>query len=117
MITPHKRKRVDSECPNCWELPGTVYTKKMINRLSDNVGGVKRFSSTLRHALREERHFALVEKVPHPTKARIVIVSGQEARSDPSISSISTAIMITSSDSPMRGAGCPINISMFYCTP
>jgi hypothetical protein len=97
----------------CLPIPSIVGDKS----LSDNVGGVKRFSSTLRHALREERHFALVEKVPYPTKARIVIVSGQETRSDPSISSIQTAIMITSSDSPMRGAGCPINLSMFYCTP
>src|ERR1035441_11042812 len=29
----------------------------------DNVGGVKNFSSTLQHALGEERHFALVEAV------------------------------------------------------
>jgi hypothetical protein len=29
--------------------------------ISDNVGGVKYFLSTLRRALREERHFALVE--------------------------------------------------------
>ena len=40
------------------------------NRLSNNVGGVKHFSSTLQHALGEERHFALVEDVPYPTKAR-----------------------------------------------
>ena len=38
--------------------------------LSNNVGGVKHFSSVLIPALREERHFALVEKVPCPTKAR-----------------------------------------------
>ncbi|MGH7484639.1 MAG: hypothetical protein ACREMY_03415, partial [bacterium] len=31
--------------------------------ISDNVGGVKQFSSTLQHALIEERHFALVEAV------------------------------------------------------
>jgi hypothetical protein len=42
----------------------------LINRLSDNVGSVKQFSSTLRHALEQERHFALVEKTPCPTKAR-----------------------------------------------
>jgi hypothetical protein len=42
------------------------------NRLSDNVGGVKQFSSILQHALVEERHFALVEAVAFalPTKAR-----------------------------------------------
>jgi hypothetical protein len=33
------------------------------HRVSDNVGGVKLFSSTLQHALVEERHFALVEAV------------------------------------------------------
>jgi hypothetical protein len=33
----------------------------VINRVSDNVGGVKQFSSTLPHALGEERHFALEE--------------------------------------------------------
>ncbi len=31
------------------------------HRLSDNAGAVKYFFSTLLHALREERHFALVE--------------------------------------------------------
>jgi hypothetical protein len=43
------------------------------NRLSDNVGGVKQFSSTLQHALVEERHFALVEAVAFalPTQARL----------------------------------------------
>ena len=34
------------------------------NRLSDNVGGVKQFSTTLPHALEEERHFALVDSLP-----------------------------------------------------
>jgi hypothetical protein len=44
----------------------------LLTGLSDNVGGVKHFSSTLQHALREERHFALVEAVACalPTKAR-----------------------------------------------
>jgi len=41
------------------------------NRLSDNVGGVKNFLSTLLYPLEEERHFALAEKqLPVPTKAR-----------------------------------------------
>jgi len=70
------------------------------NPLSDNVGGVKYFSSTLQYALRKERHFALLEKVPYPTKARIVIVSGQElGPTHPSLRSVTT-IMITDSDSP-----------------
>ena len=71
-----------------------------INPLSDNVGGVKYVLSTLQHALREERHFALLEKVPYPTKARMVIVAGQElGPTYPSLRSV-TAIMITDSDSP-----------------
>ena len=41
------------------------------NRLSDNVGGVKQFSSTRRHALEEERHFALADGLPFPTQARL----------------------------------------------
>jgi hypothetical protein len=44
----------------------------MINRLSDTVGGVNHFLSGVRHALVEERHFALVEAVAFapPTQAR-----------------------------------------------
>jgi hypothetical protein len=42
------------------------------HRVSDNVGGVKQFLSTLQHALVEERHFALVEAFAFalPTQAR-----------------------------------------------
>ena len=40
------------------------------NRLSYNAGCVKYFFSTLLHALKEERHFALVEIRVIPTKAR-----------------------------------------------
>jgi hypothetical protein len=36
----------------------------MLTGISNNVGSVKHFSSTLQHALGEERHFALVEEVP-----------------------------------------------------
>src|SRR5580658_3504154 len=86
--------------------------------LSDNVGGVKHFSSTRLHALGEERHFALVEGVAFPTVGSLVIHSGQDTRSDPCISSVTTLIMITTSNSySERGAGCPINFSMFYGTP
>jgi hypothetical protein len=35
---------------------------------------VKHFSSTLLHALREERHFALVDGVAFPTLGSLVIV-------------------------------------------
>jgi hypothetical protein len=41
------------------------------NRISDNVGGVKHFSSPLLDALEEERDFALAEKqLPVLTQAR-----------------------------------------------
>ena len=70
--------------------------------VSDNVGGVKAFSSILRHALRKERHFALVEKGAGPTKGwhRNRFRSG--TRSDPFVSSVATPIMITNSDSPLK---------------
>jgi hypothetical protein len=38
--------------------------------ISDNVGAVKFFLSVLIRALRRARHFALLEKMPYPTKAR-----------------------------------------------
>ena len=43
----------------------------LINRLSDNVGGVKHSWSALARALRRARHFALVEDVPCQPKARL----------------------------------------------
>ena len=42
----------------------------VLNPLSDNVGPVNWIVSVLHPALGEERHFALSEKVPNPTKAR-----------------------------------------------
>jgi hypothetical protein len=66
--------------PACGHLTISTRTNRQLakNRVSDNVGGVKHFSSTLHHALREERHFALVEGLLFPPKARVVILSGQE---------------------------------------
>jgi hypothetical protein len=61
--------------------------------------GVKHFSSTLR-ALREERHFALVDGVAFPTVGSLVILFRSGTQSDPCISSVTTAIMITTSNSP-----------------
>jgi hypothetical protein len=60
----------------------------MKNRVSDNVGGVKHFSSTRLHALGEERHFALVDGVAFPTVGSRVIVFRSGTRSDPCISSV-----------------------------
>src|SRR6266446_9454669 len=68
---------------------------------------VKSFLSVLHRALERERHFALFEEVPCQPKARSVIVPGQDSRSDPCISSVSTAIMITTSNSPVKGSGMP----------
>jgi hypothetical protein len=73
----------------------------------DNVGGVKHFSSALLHALREERHFALIDGVAFPTVGSLVIRSGRDTRSDPCISSVTTAIMITSSNSSVKRSGLP----------
>jgi len=75
--------------------------------LSDNVGGVKHSSSARLHALEEERYFALVEGVAFPTVGSLVIHSGQDTRSDPCISSVTTAIMITSSNSSVKRSGLP----------
>ena len=46
------------------EKAGDAETKLTINRVSDNVGGVKLIPSELLRALEQERHFALVEEVP-----------------------------------------------------
>jgi hypothetical protein len=44
----------------------------LLNRLSDNVGGVKQFSRTLQRALGEERAISLsVDGLPFPTQARL----------------------------------------------
>jgi hypothetical protein len=42
--------------------------------ISNNVGGVKRFSSTPLHALGEGRHFALVDGLRFPTPGSLLIV-------------------------------------------
>jgi len=78
--------------------------------ISNNVGGVKRVSGTLRRALENERHFALVEICQSNPKARSQSLrSGTQ--SDPTISSITTAIMITISNSPAKGSGMPNHFS------
>jgi hypothetical protein len=46
---------------------------------------VKPFLSVLPRALRRARHFALLEKVPYPTKARFQSVSGLELNLTPTI--------------------------------
>ena len=47
------------------------------------------------------------ESVAIPTQGSLVIVSGQEFRSDPCISSVTLSIMITSSNSSVKRSGTP----------
>src|SRR5215831_6592952 len=75
--------------------------------VSDNAGGVKYFLSVLTRALRRARHFALVEKVPCPTKARFQSVAGQELSPTHASLRSTTSIMIASSNSPAKGSGLP----------
>jgi len=78
----------------------------MLSGVSNNVGGVKHFWGALARALRRARHFALVEELPYqPRLARNRFRSGTQ--SDPCISSVTTAIMITTSNSPVKGSGIP----------
>src|SRR5580700_8080972 len=49
---------------------------------------VKHFLSALLHALKEERHFALMDGVAFPTVGSLVIVFRSGTRSDPCISSV-----------------------------
>jgi hypothetical protein len=64
------------------------------HRLSNNVGGVKHFLSTLWHMLREERHFALVEELPIQPRLARNRFSGQELSSTHASLRSTTSIMI-----------------------
>jgi hypothetical protein len=57
----------------------------------------------------EERAISFQPKLCQSNEGSLVIVSGQDIgiRSDPYISSVTTTIMITSSDSPVKGSGLP----------
>ena len=78
-------------------------------RVSNNVCGVKLCLSVLTRALRRARHFALVEGLPYqPRLARNRFRSGTQ--SDPCISSVTTSIMITTSNSPVKGSGIPTQL-------
>ena len=67
------------------------------NRVSDNVGGVKQLLSTLRRALEQKRHFALVEVVALLYQPRLARnqYSGQELGPTHASLRFATAIMIT----------------------
>jgi len=80
--------------------------------LSNNVGSVKYFWGALIRALRRapfrsSRRFCLCLCLCHTNQGSLVIDSGQETRSDPSISSVTPSIMITTSNSPVKGSGIP----------
>src|SRR6266852_239120 len=81
------------------------------NRLSDNVVPVKYFLGVLTRALRRARHFALVEAVPYQPKARSQSVSGQELSPTHASLRSTTSIMITTSNSPVKGSGIPQSIT------
>src|ERR1022692_3625863 len=72
----------------------------------DNVGGVKYFLSVLLRALRRARHFALVEDVPS-NQGSLAIRFRSGTQSDPCISSVTTSIMITISNSSVKRSGIP----------
>jgi hypothetical protein len=70
-------------------------------------------SRTQRRALREERHFGLVDGLRFPTWARCNRQGQELGPTQPFLRS-PTAIMITCSNSPFWGAGCPIITSVIY---
>src|SRR5215469_5605203 len=78
------------------------------HRLSNNAGVVKYFFCTPRHALREERHFALVEGFAFPT-LRLARNPFQVRSLDPTHASLrsTTSIMITTSNSSVKRSGTP----------
>ncbi len=78
--------------------------------ISDNGGGVKRVATTLPHALEQERHFALIGEVLNATKARFLISIQVEAQFDPCISSVTSSIMITTSNSSVKRSGLPTQL-------
>ena len=68
---------------------------------------VKHFLSARLHALKEERHFALVDGVAFSNRRLARNRFQVRTQSDPCISSVATAIMITTSNSPAKGSGMP----------
>jgi hypothetical protein len=75
--------------------------KLFLTGVSDNVGGVKFFLSALRRALTEERHFALVDGFCFANRRLAGNRFKSGTRSDPCISSVAFAIMITTSNSSL----------------
>src|SRR6201998_828439 len=78
----------------------------------------RRFSGTLRYALIEERHFALMDGLRVSNLGLALNRSGQElGPTQPSLRSL-TAIKIRFFELPhLLGAGCPIITSVIYRSP
>jgi hypothetical protein len=74
-----------------------------LSGLSDNVGPCQALLSALLHALKEERHFALLDGVAFSNRRLARNRFQVRTRSDPCISSVAPAIMITTSNSPAKG--------------
>ena len=81
-----------------------------LNPVSNNVGGCQALFGAHQSVHSEERAISLSLKLLllryQPRLARNQ-GSGQETRSDPSISSVTLSIMITISNSPAKGSGIP----------
>src|SRR5579872_7626815 len=85
-----------------------------VYRLSNNVTRVKNFSSRLQHALKEERHFALMDGVAFSNRRLARNRFHARTQSDPCISSVATAIMITTSNSVSTPPAFAASISATY---
>ena len=68
---------------------------------------VKHFLSARLYALKEERHFALVDGVAFSNRRLARNRFQVRTQSDPCISSVATAIMITTSNSSVKRSGTP----------
>jgi hypothetical protein len=80
------------------------------NRLSDNVGGVKPFPSTPWHA-EKSAIFALIDGVAFSNRRLARNRFQVRTQFDPCISSVATAIMITTSNSSLPRSGTPNQFS------
>ena len=73
---------------------------------------VKHFSSTLQHALKEERHFALLDGVAFSNRRLARNRFQARTQSDPCISSVATAIM-TNNSNRETVPDCPELLTLF----
>src|SRR5207244_7244162 len=79
----------------------------VLNRLSDNVGGVKHFSRTPQRALGEERHFALVDGFAFSNPGSLVISQVGNSVRPMHLFDRQRPIMITTSNSSVKMSGTP----------